>query len=200
MFSELLADFSPTEKVFAAFAFAGTLFFFLRVVWMFIGGLGDSDIAHLAGHQADVSDAGHGQGSDSVFKLFSINSVTAFFMMFGWIGLSASRQFSQGMAVSLLAGLVAGLLSMAIIAWLFQLFMTLGSAGERFDIAATLGRTASVYMRIPADGRGKVQVSMEGAVRELEAVAEDHQPIESFKQVKITRVVDHQTVVVARLD
>lgn len=197
MFSELLADFSPTEKVFAAFAFAGTLFFFLRVVWMFIGGLGDSDIAHLAGHQGD---AAHGDGTDSIFKLFSINSVTAFFMMFGWIGLSASRQFSQGMAVSLLAGLVAGLLSMAIIAWLFQLFMRLGSAGERFDIAATLGRTASVYMRIPADGRGKVQVSMEGAVRELEALAEDHQPIESFKQVKITRVVDHQTVVVARLD
>jgi membrane protein implicated in regulation of membrane protease activity len=196
MISEILADFSPTEKAFAAFAFMGTLFFFLRVVWMLVGGFGDHDVASDAAHGGG---AHHDHASDSVFKLFSINSVTAFFMMFGWIGLTASRQWELAAAGSLLSALGAGVLSMLLIAWLFNMFLNLSSPGERFDIAATVGRTASVYQRIPAAGKGKVQVSLDGAMRELEAVAEDGQPIESFQNVTVLRVVDHQTVAVARL-
>jgi hypothetical protein len=198
MVSELLSGFTPTDKVFAAFAFIGTLFFFLRVVWMLVGGLGDSDLQDVA-HHADGAHVTHEHGSDSVFRLFSINSVTGFFMMFGWMGLMASRQFTWGIPVSLLTALTAGVASMFLIAWVFYLFVGMQSSGERFDLAAAVGQTASVYLRIPENGKGRVQVTLSGVQREFEAVSENHQAIESFKNVKIVRLVDHQTVAVLPL-
>jgi hypothetical protein len=89
---------------------------------------------------------------------------------------------------------------MALIAWLFQLFSKLQSSGERFDITACVGQTANVYLRIPAEGKGRVQINVGGSQRELEAVSENHQPIESFKNVRVVRVIDHQTVAVAVLE
>jgi hypothetical protein len=199
MISEFLSGFTPTDKVFAAFAFVGTLFFFLRVVWMLIGGFGDSDVQDME-HHAEGAHVTHEHGTESVFKLFSINSITAFFMMFGWMGLTASRQFEFVVPLALLCGLAAGVGSMFLIAWIFHMFTRLQSSGERFDLAATVGQTANVYLRIPADGKGRVHITHDGIQRELEAVSENHQPIESFKNVKIVRVIDHQTVAVTPLE
>jgi hypothetical protein len=75
----------------------------------------------------------------------------------------------------------------------------LTSAGDVFVIAKTVGMNGSSYMRIPADGRGKVKLVVNNGTRYLDAVSEDKVEIESFVDVTVVRAVDPQTVSVRRL-
>ena len=203
--SEFVGQFNTTQTVFFYAAVAGTLFFLLRTVLMLVGFGGAGDAGHDAG-----ADAGHAAGgaghdahhgaSDSAFQLVSVHTITVFLMMFGWVGLACSQQLGMNSFAAVACAMAAGLLSMALIAYLFASALKLVSPGARFRIEDAVGKTASVYLKIPADGRGKVQVVLEGLTRELDAVAEDRREIASFQNVKVVRVVDHRTVAVLKSD
>jgi hypothetical protein len=177
-------------------ALAGTFFFVLRVISMLVGasaGEGSMDIEH------DASSA-NGADSDSAFEFISINTLTAFFMMFGWVGLAAHKQFALSGALSLVLAGVSGMLCMMITMWLFSAAKKLGSKGSDFSIAKTLGVTATVYQKIPSEGKGKIQLSVDGGMtREIDAVSEKHEEIESFATVKVKSVVDNNTVSVVKI-
>jgi hypothetical protein len=202
-----MAQVSGTELIFWCAALAGTLFFGLRAAALVIGGFGmDMDAGHGGaadtGHgHADAAHAHHSdslQASETAFKLVSINSITGFFMMFGWAGLAATKQFHLGPAGSFLAAFGAGTAAMAATAWLFQAMLRLNSAGARFAAQELVGLDASVYMKIPADGRGKIQVVLRNFTRYVDAVSEDKVDIDSFQGVKVVRALDPRTVSVRK--
>ncbi len=69
------------------------------------------------------------------------------------------------------------------------------SKGGTFSIKSTVGKKASVYQKIPADGKGRINYSLPGSnTRELDAVSEDKKDIESFKTVEIVNTIDNNTV------
>lgn len=172
-------------------AVGGTVFFALSTLMTFLGG-GDSDSG------ADVGDhhVSHDgvQGPDAAFKLLSVTSLTGFFMMFGWIGLTCLQQAGFSSEVSVLLALLAGLVSMYSAAFIFSSAKKLTSAGSNFQIENTIGQKASVYQSIPKDKRGQIQIHVSGSTHELDAISEDGQTIESHKSVVVVRVVDPQTV------
>lgn len=178
------------EVVFWCCALAGTIFLFLRVVLMLFAG----DVGEADGGDFDT-------GSDTAFEMISINSLTAFFMMFGWVGLSCYKQFSFNSALSILSATVAGISCMLVTAFLFRAAKKLVSRGVTFNIDDTVGKVASVYLRIPAQGSGKIQISIDGAMtRELAAISKNHEEIESFQRVEIVEVIDKNTVAVKKLN
>lgn len=178
-------------KVFWYCAIGGTVFFMIRLVMMMIGH--DFDSPGDGGIHMDTH-------SDAAFQLFSINSVTAFLMMFGWGGLTAYIQFKLGSTLSILIAIFVGIAAMFTIAIIFKLAMKLVSKGEEFKIEDTVGLNASVYQRIPAEGSGRVNVSLPGGIlKELDAVSEDKSVIDSFKTVKIVKVIDNNTVSVRKI-
>ena len=64
----------------------------------------------------------------------------------------------------------------------------------------TVGLKASVYQQIPAGGIGKVNVTLKnGSLKELDAVSDDAELIESFKTVEVVEVVNSRTVKVKRI-
>lgn len=189
---DALNTFGSLDLFFAAVAFGGTLFFVLRVLWMFHTG------GHDHAHDPGVGDTTDTHDADTDFKLLTVNTITAFLMIFGWTGLSCSRQFQLGSMLSLLGASAAGFASMLGTAAIFKLFLRLDSSGQRFDIGQAKGRSASVYQRIPAGGKGRIQIVLDGVTRELDAVAENKQEIDSFQQVTVVEVLDGQTVMVAR--
>ncbi|MFC2140525.1 hypothetical protein ACFLQ1_02255, partial [Candidatus Auribacterota bacterium] len=139
--------------------------------------------------------------SDVAFELISINSLTAFFMMFGWIGLSCYKQFSLNSALSILIATAAGICCMLITAFLFRVAKKLVSQGVKFNIADTVGKVASVYLKIPTQGKGKIQISInDGMTRELAAISKDHEEIDSFQSVEIVEVIDANTVAVKKIN
>lgn len=188
----LPANHTGTDVAFLLCAIAGTAFFSMKVALMLLGGSLDGD-----GHDVEQSPGDtelHTDGEGSAFdtfdalKILSINSVAAFFAMFGWAGLSAHLQFQFGTVGSSLVALVCGSISMFLVAYLFLLLKKLSSAGASFNIQELVGQEAEVYERIPSNGRGKIQVTVNGMLREFEAESVSDATIDSFSTVRITAV------------
>jgi hypothetical protein len=164
-------------------AAAGSLFFVLRTAVSIVSGF-DSD-------NADELDA-----SEGAFKLLSLNSVTSFVAIFGWVGLACLYQFKLSLLVSVGIAAVFGFLAMFITVWLFRLAMRLKSGGAVFDIKESVGQNGEVYIRIPLGGAGRVTFTVNGIKHEFDAVSEDEGIIDSFERVTITRIIDSHTVAV----
>lgn len=194
----MLQGASGTEFAFMLCALVGTLFFVLRAGMMIVAGFGAAEIDDLDPTEAPAHHSGQLEDSDPAFKLLSINSLTGFFMMFGWIGLAAHKQFQLGAGVSVLLAFAAGLATMAVTGLLFKAVLGLQTTGSRFDATKAVGLPASVYVSIPAGGRGQIRISHEGLTRTLDALAEDGLEIESFVNVIVLNAVDSKTVVVKR--
>lgn len=177
-------------KMFWSCAIAGTMFFVLRVILMFSGGeLNDGADA------AEFSDA-----SDIAFEMFSVNSITAFIMMFGWAGLTAYVQYQLNPLKSIFIAFASGVFAFLITAYLFKLAMSLVSRGSEFRLESLVGMNVKVYQQIPANGEGKIQVSVpNGMTREVVAVSADKVLIESFKVATVISVVAPDIVSVREL-
>lgn len=177
------------EAAFWVCATVGTTLFVLKSLLMIVGG--------LDGHvDTDAGDVGHegADGSDVAFKLLSINSITGFFMMFGWVGLAAYKQMSMNGLISLLLGAFAGLVMMLLTARLFQSARLFTSSGSRFVITNAIGQIGSVYEEIQAGGSGKIQITVDHVTREIDAVSADGSAIASFKTIEVIEVVNPTTV------
>jgi len=196
-----------TELTFWAFALAGTIFFFFRVAAIVLGGFGEAGVDPGSG--ADVSGgpdfsgtdhphSGDLNSSESAFKLVSIQSVSGFFMSFGWAGLAGVRQLGWGGAVSFLFATLVGGAVMVLTGFVYKWVGRLKSSGDVFVIEKTVGLVGSVYLRIPAEGRGQIRLVVNTTSRFVNAVSEDRVAIDSFLDVTVVRVVDGQTVSVRK--
>ncbi len=189
------------ELIYWFFSITGTSFFLFRIVAMVWGGFG-ADPGDGGGslEDGDIHGAHSHDGTDAAFKLISLQSLTGFFMTFGWAGLAGHKQFGFSTTVSFLLALLAGGVAMFLTAYLFKIMGRLNSSGDVFSIEKTLKLTGSVYTRIPADGRGQVRLTVNNATRFVEAISEDHVDLDSFSDVVVVRVVDGTTVSVKKLN
>jgi hypothetical protein len=175
-------------------AIFGSVFFLLRVI-LFIAGAGDggTDSGDGADGTADVAEAGNG-----AFRLVSLNSLVGFIALFGWGGLAARVQYGLGLPLSLLVGAGAGFAAMLSTALIFHGAMKLRSDGARFSMKDAVGCEAEVYLRIPAQGKGRVSFVVNGVKHEVDAVSDTADLIPSFEKTLVTRVIDSRTVAVVR--
>ena len=69
-----------------------------------------------------------------------------------------------------------------------------------FSIFETVGFSASVYLKIPANksGKGKIQISTRGSMRELDALTEGEE-IPTGSNVKIIKAESDSTVIVEKI-
>ena len=67
-------------------------------------------------------------------------------------------------------------------------------------IEASVGQIADVYLRIPAarSGRGKIQICIQGAAREINAVTDDFDEIQTGGTVRVLEKFNEDTVVVTQ--
>ena len=146
MFSNFLQGAAFSEQVFWICAILGTLLFILRAFLMIFAGVHhdfDGDVYH---------DVDTPEGTEASFKALSLNSITGFFMMFGWVGLACYKQFGLSSGISTLVGFVAGALCVVLIAKVFQGASKLESPGAVFDVEKLIGEVVEVYQQIPAEG------------------------------------------------
>ncbi len=186
-------DPTTIELAYMICAFGGAAFFILRVVMSLVGGIGEGMDGFDGDSDLHVQDS---DSSDVAFKFVSFNAIGAFFMMFGFAGLTSFIEFGLGYFGSLVVACLVGFFAMYLTALFFSQVRKLQSAGDDFNIKKTVGESAEVYQRIPKNGQGKVQITMNGQLRELDASTEGDYSIESFKKVVITDVIGVQEVVV----
>jgi hypothetical protein len=185
---------STLEQVFWTCALVASVIFLVQIVLTLLGldghdaGL-DFDASAMDAADGDTLDLGGG------LALFSVRSLINFLLGFGWAGGS----FRQSIDSDFLLVLVSALCGLAFV-WLFFFIrkqMRRLETDGNFDIQRCVGTVCSVYLRIPAErtGVGKVQVSVGGAVHELDACTDGHD-IKTGVRVRILSLVDQSTVLV----
>jgi hypothetical protein len=129
-------------------------------------------------------------------QFFTLKSMLGFFMLFGWTGLGL---ISMGVALWLTAvvSIAAGLVMMAVTAFIFYGMSRLTDNGT-LKMENAINSFAEVYLPIPGSraGIGKVNLKVQGAVRELDAVTEDLELIPTGSIVKVTGLMNEHILIV----
>jgi len=138
----------------------------------------------------DTTGSAAGAAADvAMLKVLTFKGIVAFVTFFGLTGMLA-RSFGLTEVPSLTLGVTAGVASMFLVAWLMAALVQLQSTGT-FDLAHSVGHSAHVYLRVPAEGAqgGRVHVTVRGRRVECKAVTAGPE-IPPGAEVQVVRVVD----------
>ncbi len=196
------------EIIFIGSAVIGGTLFVLRMLTMVVGGMdfGDADIptdfdgGFDGGFDADIDfdgDIDH-PSTDVSFKFLSLQGLTAFFMIFGLVGLALHRA-DLWPIISIAGGSLMGTLTVWLIGLVFTAMMGLQREGT-INIKNAIGQQGSVYLNIPATGSGQVQVVVQGSLKIFDAVSEGKNKIPTGSKIKVVGVVDNKTLIVSILE
>ena len=166
------------EMMFAASALVGGILFLLWFALMMIGGVAADIFEGLLGMEG-IGDL----GADASFKALTFQGLMAFLMFFGLAGLYTIKSDGTD-TLAIAIGGIAGFASMYGTGKLFQLFITLQSDGT-VEISESVGSTGTVYLKIPDNGAGKVQVNFGGSMRTMNAKSHDNAEIDSGEFIEV---------------
>lgn len=176
-------------QIFWGCAVVSSLIFVVQLVLTLIGM--DSSDVDVDFDGANTMDLGGG------LNLFTIKNFIGFLVGFGWAGVCFYDTIPNTFLL-LLVAFIVGCLFVGIFVVIYKQTKKLEHNGA-FQIEEVKGMTVSVYLRIPAEGagKGKVQVSQNGSVHELDALT-DGEEVPSGAKVKIVEIIDNETVKVEK--
>jgi hypothetical protein len=183
----LYAELPTLMQIFWGCALISTIIMVIQFI-LSLCGMGDVDM------DVDMS-AGDGLDAATGMDLFSIKNVVIFFVGFGWAGISFREIIPQD-GLLILAALACGCFFVASFIMIFKQLMKFEGNGA-VNMSEAVGKKAEVYLRIPAkrNGKGKVQVSLNGSVHEINAMTEGD-ALPSGQKAVISSVIDDSTVMV----
>jgi membrane protein implicated in regulation of membrane protease activity len=175
------------EKVFAVIGLTAFLLIILQTIMSVLGG----DVHHDLDVSAEDGDMGHAWG------LFSVRGFFGFLLGLGWGGLIALQRGWSGLA-AIVVGALAGLIIAFLLGLLMKAINTLRSDGT-LKMENAIGKTGTVYQRIPASrgGQGKVQILVQGRMQTLEAITDADADLTPQREVKVTAIASGNLLVVA---
>lgn len=182
---------STLEKTYWIIALLGSAVFFIIFITTFIGG-GDSDM------EADASDFEADDGGVG-FQFFTFKGIVAFFTIFGWSGVTCiDNGLSTG--TTLVISIIAGLIMMFLTSLLFYWMHKMAESGT-LKIKNAIGVVCEVYLPVGAKRStiGKVQIKVQGSLRELDAVTDSEEALKSGTIVKVTEIVSAEILLVEKL-
>ncbi len=180
-------QYSGIEIFYLVCAAIGGVLLLVRLVLQFIGADGDADAPDFDAHHLDA---------DASLKLLSLHGLTSFLMMFGLVGFALYRESNSGFVLSLLGALAAGAVSFWIIGKLFAWITRLQSSGT-LSLDDAVGCEGEVYLTIPKDGTGKVNIRFSNRLREHDAVSKEGEELKTGERIKVLQVRG-STLVVGR--
>ena len=132
------------------------------------------------------------------FSIFTFKSLISFFSILSWTTL-ACRQGGINSSVSIIAGLTAGTITMYLVAKIFFELKKL-KQDNTMEIKSAMGKTAKVYLTIPAQrsGTGKIHINFDGTLRELDAVSDEEIKTDSI--IEVCDILDNSVLVVKKIN
>ena len=170
------------QKVYFCIGLAATLVLILQIITMLFGvGENTTDIDLDGDGEPDVSiDTSDG------FTLFSVRGVVAFFAIGGCVGYIFA---DKNTALAIVLSVVTGFLALVGMAFIMRGIMKMRSDGN-INIAKAIGKTADVYLTIPAKdaGAGKITMTLEERFVELSAIQNGDTPLLTGTKVRVISV------------
>lgn len=162
--------------------------FFLFVLITTIMGADSDDIGDV---DAEI-DADTGVG----FQFFTFKNLVAFFAIFGWSGISSIHS-GNSKPTTVIISIFCGLLMMFVMAALFYYISKLTSSGT-LKMKNALNATGEVYLTVGANRTraGKIQIKIQGALRELEALTDYNEDLKQGRIIIVTEVTENGTLII----
>lgn len=187
---EFFENMDPLLQTFWYIALGASLIFIIQTIMTFAGM--DSSDGVEADFNSDLSD------TDAPFQLFSFRNLINFLMGFSWGGISFYKYFDNKIILSAIAVMIG----LAFVGMFFLIIKQIQKLAEdnTFKINDTVNLSATVYLSIPGEkkGKGKIQVSVKGSTHELDAMTEGEK-IETGAVVKIIRTEGANLVFVNKI-
>lgn len=185
--SEWFSELTTLQQIYWVITGVSTVIFVMVLITTFIGG----DTDDLGDVDAEI-DADTGAG----FQFFTLKNLVAFFTIFGWSGI-ASINAGNSKTITIFISLACGLIMMAIMASLFYYISKLVSSGT-LKMENALHAIGEVYLTVGANRSsiGKVQIKVQGALRELEALTDSEKDLTQGNVVKVVEVTKNGILII----
>lgn len=183
---------STAMQVLWAITLSASLIFVIQTVMTFLG-LGD----HNADFDLDTSDGSF--DADPSMNLLTFRNLVNFCLGFGWTAVLMHEKI-QSNALLIIVSVIVGILLVTVVMWIFKWLSGMQQTGNIDVHKSAVGCEGKVYLTIPGErkGEGKVQITINNAVREYDAVT-DGETIPTGKAIKVTEVINDYTLLVEEL-
>lgn len=187
--TEWWSNLTLISQIYYCIAIAATVILLIQSILLFFGIGVDSDADGGGGDSDGNFD------TDGGLSLFTIRGIVAFFTMGGWTGVLLS---SVGTAdwITIVVSLIVGAAALFVIALIMKAFTKLQSNGS-MDLANAIGKTATVYLKIPpkGEGKGKITLTFGGRFVEIDAISDSEKGFPMQAIVKVVGVSGDDLIV-----
>ena len=195
---------SVMMKILWGITLSASLIFIVQSVMTFLGadsGNGDFDLdTDVSGDIPDGTDApdtaAHGTGQG----LLTFRNFVNFFLGFGWCAILLRNSVSSTPLLLVISVLV-GVGLVVLVLMLFRWLGGMQQAGNINVFTSAVGCEGKVYLTIPGEraGSGKVQITINDAVREYEAVT-DGPKLVTGTGIRVVEAISADTLLVEPLE
>jgi len=192
------ASLSVIMKVLWSITLAASLIFIVQTVMTFIGAAGGDFDVEAGGMDVDFDDPSAAMGSG--MNLYTFRNLINFFLGFGWTFILLQKSVSST-GILILISLLVGLALVAIVMYMFKWLSSMQQSGNIDVYKAAIGCQGTVYLTIPGErsGEGKVQITINNAVREYAALT-DSDTLKTGTPIRVVEVLSPSTLLVEELD
>jgi membrane protein implicated in regulation of membrane protease activity len=189
---DFLKELPAFQQAYWIIALIGSVVFVVIFILTFLGGDTDADMEADAG-DFDSDDGGVG------FQFFTFKNIVAFFTIFGWSGLSCIDA-NLSTTSTLIISTIAGIIMMVLTSLLFYWINKLAESGT-LKMKNAIGAIGEVYLPIGANRSkmGKVQIKVQGSLRELEALTDENEDLKTGTVVKVIEIISAELLLVEKL-
>ena len=165
-----------------------TVIFLIQMVMTFAGMDGSGDIDPDFDGDLD-------SGNGGPFQLFTFRNFINFLLGFGWSVISLKESISNQFLL-LVVSAVFGAVLVTIVMYIFYWMAGMSESGT-MELRHAIGKSANVYLTVPAakSGKGKVHIKIQGNIREIDAVTEGAAVL-TGTQVRVVDTIDNQILLV----
>ena len=204
----------PAMKVLWAVTLSASLVFIIQTVMTFLGAAGDTDFdintdMDTAG-PSDIADGSVDVGADvdtgetghlgTGMNLLTFRNFINFLIGFGWTAILLKDSI-PATGLRMLIAILVGVVLVAIVMLLFKWLTDMQQSGNINVFKSAVDCEGTVYLTIPGEraGEGKVQITINNAVREYAAVT-DGPTLKTGQRIRVVEVVSANTLLVEEIN
>ena len=204
----------PAMKVLWAVTLSASLVFIIQTVMTFLGAAGDTDFdintdMDTAG-PSDIADGSVDVGADvdtgetghlgTGMNLLTFRNFINFLIGFGWTAILLKDSI-PATGLRMLIAILVGVVLVAIVMLLFKWLTDMQQSGNINVFKSAVDCEGTVYLTIPGEraGEGKVQITINNAVREYAAVT-DGPTLKTGQRIRVVEAVSANTLLVEEIN
>ena len=180
-------------KILWCIAIATSLIFIIETVLTFIGI--DSDVDT----DFEISDGSF--ETDASMNLYTFRNLVNFLLGMSWTAILLKENIASKALLMVIAFAVGALLVAAVM-YMFKWLAKMQQSGNIDIYKSAPGCQGNVYLTIPSErkGTGKVQITINGSVREYDAVTDSDADLKTGASIKVSEVLDASTLLVEEIN